>query len=826
MSWHVLHWTGVAIELGPAPADSARREAAVRPTGRRFEEFDHPSFRDLYVRRRADGASETSLYLEGVHCASCVWLVERVHLAVPGVAGAELDVGRSLVRLVWDGTRAPLSEVARFLDSRGYRPRPCRGVGAEGLRRAEDRAMLVRIGVAGAIAGNVMMLAVALYSGWFSGMEKTYEQYFRWISLLLTAPSVFGPGRLFFRGAWSSVRSRTLHMDLPIALALGAGFTRGAINTVTARGPIYFDGVAMLIFLLLVGRFLQQRAHRAAADSAELMYSLSPGTARVLEGGLTRDVPTEALLPGMTLEVRPGDTVPADGVVTAGASEVDLSLLTGETRPVDVTPGGQVFAGTLNRTAPLEVRVERAGEATRVGQILREVEAAANRRAPVVMLADRLAGGFVAVVLALAAVTFLLWLRWKPADAVDNAIALLIVTCPCALALATPLAITVGIGRAARSGVLVKGGSVLELLGRPGTLYLDKTGTVTEGRTTLVAWDGPAELRPLVLALERHSAHPIAAGFAEAWAGVVPATAARVTHTAGGGIEGEVDGRRVVVGSPKFAHERAGLGGEAGPGGVGSASEVAQAAVVLAGGPTGAPMGSLACDTAGAATGLTPVWVCVDGRLAARAGFGDRVRADAAASLTRLRGIGWKLRLLSGDHPDVVAAVGRELGFAPGECRGGATPEEKLRVIEAAEARGRVVMVGDGVNDAAAIARASVGVGVHGGAEACLAAADVYLARPGVAGLVELVEGSRRVLGVIRLNVLFSLGYNVAGTVLAVAGVINPLIAAVAMPASSLTVVASSWLSRTFEGKRSGPSDRTGAGGAATVETLAKEERL
>ncbi len=744
-----------------------RRNAPVRASGRSFEEFDHPSFRDLYVRRGAGGLAETDLYLEGVHCSSCVWLVERVPLVLPGMAGAELNVARGLVRVAWDDARTRLSEVARFLDSLGYRPHPFRGVKAEAVRRAEDRAMILRIGVSGAIAGNVMLLALALYSGWFTGMEPQYERYFRWISLVLTAPALVGPGSLFFRGAWASLRTRTLHMDLPIALALGAAFLRGAVNTLaTEHGPIYFDGVTALIFLLLVGRFLQLRAQRAATDSAELLYALSPSAARVLlEDGGVKEVPTEALLPGMTLEVRTGDTIAADGTVLEGRSELDVSLLTGESRPVAVEPGARVFAGTLNVSGPLRVRVEEAGESSRLGRILREVEAGGRRRAPVVRLADRLAGGFVAVVLALAAGTGLVWLRLDPSRALDNAIALLIVTCPCALGLATPLAVTVAIGRAARAGILVKGGDALEVMARPARLFLDKTGTVTEGRTTLARWEGPEGVRPLVLALERHSTHPLAAGFAAAWPEVLVPEARDVVHTPGGGIEGEVEGRRVAVGSPAFVRARAGDG---------------------AGAPEAVP-------------GLTPVLVAVDGRVVARAGFGDPVRADARGAIAALRARGWKPHLLSGDDPALVAAVGKELGFAPQDCRGGVSPEAKLATIEAAARRHPTVMVGDGVNDAAAIARATVGVGVRGGAEACLAAADVFLARPGLAPLVELVEGAGRTLAVIRRNVAFSLAYNVVGAALAMAGVINPLIAAVLMPASSLTVVLASWLGRTFE---------------------------
>jgi Cu2+-exporting ATPase len=748
-----------------------RRAAAVRPSGRGFREFDHAAFHALHVRRLPGGLAAAELYLEGVHCASCVWLVERVPLMLDGVRRTELDVQRSIVRLEWDPSALPLSEIARRLDALGYRPHPFRGGRVEALRRAEDRAMVARIGVAGAIAGNVMMVAVALYAGWFGGMERGMERYLRWVSLLLVTPAMVWPARVFFRGAWQALRNRTLHMDVPVALALAAGYLRGAINTLADAGPIYFDGVATLIFLLLVGRFLQQRAQRAAADSAELLHALTPAVARVREGGDVRETPVEALLPGMVLELRPGDTLAADGRVIEGRSELDRSLLTGETRPEPVAPGTRVFAGTVNRGAPLAVRVERAGEESRVGRLMREVERAAARRAPVVRLADRLSGPFVGTVLALAVLTFALWARTDASAALDHAIALLVVTCPCALALATPLAVTVAIGQAARRGILVKGGDALETLARPALLLLDKTGTLTEGRATLARWDGPDEARALVLALERHAQHPVARGFREAWPEVAVPEAVGLVHTPGGGLEAMVEGRRVVVGAPAFVSARIG----------------------------GAPPAPGPSDE-GPDTALTPVWVAVDGRVAGRAAFGDPLRADATAALVALRARGFRTRILSGDDPSVVARVAAALGFAPGEARGGVSPERKLAAVEAAVARGPVIMVGDGVNDAAAIARASVGVGMRGGAEACLAAADVFLAREGVAPLAELARGARRAMDVIRLNVAISIAYNLAGAALAVSGRIDPLIAAILMPWSSLTVVLISWRARSFPG--------------------------
>jgi len=407
------------------------------------------------------------------------------------------------------------------------------------------------------------------------------------------------------------------------------------------------------------------------------------------------------------------------------------------------------------------VRATQTGEASRVAKIMRQVEESAARRAPVVQLANRTAVWFVAVVLVLAVVTFLMWRAIDPSRAVDTAVALLIVTCPCALALSTPLAVSVAVGRAARAGMFVKGGDALERLGRPGRMILDKTGTITQGRTALVRWDGPDWVRPLVLGLETGSSHPIANAFRGAWSGVEPAAVRDVHHVVGGGIVGTVGGHRVVVGSPAF------VGGHT---------------------PTGDE----------ASTDATPVMITVDGSVAARAWIGDPVRTDARESIAALRARGWSIGILSGDTPSVVRSVGAAVGVGADDCIGAATPEAKRRVIEERRGHGPVVMVGDGVNDAAAMAVASVGIGVHGGAEACLASADVYLTRPGLTALVELTDGARRTLRVIKRNVAFSLAYNVVGVTLAMSGRLTPLAAALLMPASSLTVVLASWRSRTF----------------------------
>lgn len=743
-----------------------RRDRPVRSSGRAYAEYDHPAFHALYVSRAPAGLSRVELYLEGVHCASCVWLVERVPLVVPGVARAELDVRRSLATIEWDPAATPLSAIARALDRLGYPSHPFRGTARENHRRREDRAALVRIGVAGALWMNVMLASLALYSGWWSGMEAGFARFFRWTALLLTLPALAWPGRPFFTSAIGAVRARTMHMDLPIAVALAAGYVRGVVNTVNDAGPVYFDGVAMLVFLLLVGRYLQQRGQRAAADSAELLFSMTPASARVVApDGSVREVPAEGLVPGDIVDVRAGDTLPADGVVAAGASSLNLALLTGESRPSSVREGDAVFAGTLNVAAPLRVRVTAAGEASRLASLVRQVEDGARRRAPVVLAADRLSGWFTAAVLVLAAATWALWMRIDPAQAMDNAIALLVVTCPCALALATPLAVTAAIGRAARRGILVKGGDALERLARPSTLILDKTGTITRGTTTLIRFEGPEWVRPLIVALEAESSHPIAAGFREGLGLTVLPRVAASRHVAGGGIEGRVAGHEVVIGKPSFVRDVLGTPDEGRP----------------------------AADPA-----LTPVLIAVDGAIAARAWFGDAIRDDAKDAITALRREGWSVRIASGDTQAVVETVARQVGVPPASAEGDVSPEGKLAIVEREAARSAVVMVGDGVNDAAAIAAASVGIGVHGGAEASLAAADAYLTRPGLLPLVELTRGARNTLRQIRFGIILSFGYNLGGVALAMMGLINPLMAAVMMEASSLTVLLIAWRGRTF----------------------------
>jgi P-type Cu2+ transporter len=837
-----------ATPLTPAPASN------------NFTEFDDPAFAALYCRQGCAGLATVDLMLEGVHCAACVWLIERLPRLAKGVVEARLDFRRRLVRITWDPALTQLSAVASALNSIGYRPHPARGVSARALRTRDDRTHLIRLAVAGACAGNAMLLAMALYAGMFGGIEHEYRLLFEWTSVLIGLISLAWPGRVFFVSSLAAIRTRTLNLDLPITLGIAAGALWSIIAAIRGSGEVYFDSISVLVFLLLVGRFIQHRQQRWSADAVEMLFALTPTSARVLRsdgcGGtgvppvrngpaptLSHDAPSttnseaftkqtveravilpiESIAVGDLVEVLAGETIPVDGTITRGSSNVDQSLLTGESRPVPVTIGDHAAAGSLNVSARLVVTCEATGESTRIGKLLNLVQEGAARRAPIVRLADRWSGRFIIGMLSAAAITFFYWLRIDPAAAINNAAALLIVTCPCALGLATPLVLTVALGRSAARGVMIKGGDTVERLSNPGIVYLDKTGTVTQGRTSLVDFRGSAETLRLAASLEAHSAHPIARAFVEAHQRLDPTSslfiADEVRETTGGGIEGLIAARRVRVGSLTWIlNQRESNIASQTQGGTGvspvrdskSVEQNPQAAAInsqktrsLSTAPRAMDAEARRHAAAFAAAALSPVCIEIDNEILGVAAAGDPIRDDAATSIARLRKRGWQVRLLSGDDPTVVTNVAQQIGLSTNEAAGGITPEGKLAEISRAKqlhaaANTPIVMVGDGVNDAAALAAADVGIAVHGGAEASLAAADVYINHPGLAAIVDLVDGSARTLRVIRLTLGVSIFYNAVAAALAIAGLINPLIAAILMPLSSLTVLFIAFKSRTF----------------------------
>ena len=489
-------------------------------------------------------------------------------------------------------------------------------------------------------------------------------------------------------------------------------------------------------------------------------------------------------MPGDVVRVLVGEVIPVDGEIAAGRSAIDVGLLTGESRPVDVAAGDPVHAGTVNVAAPIAVRATAVGEVTRVGKLVANIEAL-SVKAPIQRTVDRIAGRFVAVVSSVAAATLVGWSLADGLRAVsgatiaagaEHAMALLIVTCPCALALATPLAVTVALGRAARRGVLVKGADALERLATPGTMFVDKTGTLTAGQLAVVTWCGDLDAAELAAAAEAGSAHPVARALVAHAGHATPAAAVHdLAEELGRGVTATVRGHRVVVGAPAWVRQRC----KSRPVIEGWIADIAD-------------------------RGETPIVVACDGAMVAVAGLADPIRDDARAALDELGRLGWDVQLLSGDDERVVRRVGAALGVPWSHCHGQVSPEDKVVAVLQARRRGPVAMVGDGVNDAAAMAAASAGIAVSGAAEIAVEAADVYLRSPSISEVAATAAGAQATLATIRRNLKFSLAYNLVAGALAVTGFIHPLIAAAVMPLSSLTVLASSLRSRAFRGSPPG----------------------
>lgn len=746
-----------------------REDAApANATGRAYSELDDPAFQRVHVQLAASGMAHAALYLEDLRCTACIWLVESAPRCVPGTLEVRVDLGRSRADVTWDPRAVSLSTIARFLDGVGHPPHPYRGLDRDGARRKEDRALLAKLGVAGAAMGNLMLLSIALYCGLFGGMARADATLFRWYSMLVAVPGLGYAATPMFRTAIGALRARRLHLDLPLSIGILAGLGWGSSNVLRGTGEIYFDSLAMLVFLLLVARWVVLRHQRRASTSAELLLALTPGRARRIDGVVVVEVPIEAIVPGDLVKVLVGDVIPVDGVIVEGRSALDVGLLTGESRPIEVSAGDPVNAGTANLAAPLIIRATAIGETTRIGRLVAAIEAMSARKAPIERLVDQIAGQFVKIVTFAALITLLAWTAAVSLEVgAENAMALLIVTCPCALALATPLAVTVALGRAAKRGVLIKGADALERLATPGTMFVDKTGTLTAGKLAVVSWRGDVDAVGLAVAVEAGSDHPIARALrAHATS---PLVALQIEEELGRGIAGLVGGHEVIVGAPPWVRARTSCH----PGIEAWIAEVAE-------------------------RGETPIVIAVDQRAVAVAGLADPIRPDAKAALDELTAAGWQLELLSGDDARVARRIGAALGIPADRCHGGASPEDKVARVVERRLAGPVVMVGDGVNDAAAMAAATAGIAVAGSAEIAIETADVYLRSPAIGDIAATVAGARATLATIRRNLRLSLIYNLTAGTLAVVGVIHPLIAALVMPLSSLTVLASSLRSRAF----------------------------
>lgn len=736
-------------QIDTAPASAAKSK---------FDSFDADAFHQLYVET-VGTQKRIELILEGVTCGACVWLIEKLPDVLAGVQAARLNLRAASVCVTWDAERVQLSAIAGLLSRFGYAPHPAKGVDKQSLVRKQERQMLIDIGLAFALMGNLMLISAALYAGWAGNMDDTMTRFFRWLSVLLGVTSLAVPGRCFFINAWRSIRNRAANLDLPIAIALVAGGVGGVLSVALDHAETYFDSLSMLVFLLLVGRFIQHRQQRRADAAVELLFSMMPSTVRVYRGGELVELPSQALVVGDRAQVRSGELVPGDGVIRSGRSTIDQALLTGESEPVDAEEGARVFGGSLNRGRTIEVELDAVGSATRVGKLMELVEQGLNDKPAAMRFADRVGRWFIPGVCIAAMLTFALWIRVSLSAALDHSVAMLIVTCPCVLGLATPLTMSVALGQLARRRILVKSAAALERLAADGAIAFDKTGTLTEGSPRVVRYEGDVTYQRAIAAIEAHAEHPVARAIVNAYGDLSEGQAVDISDVAEpfhGGICANRGSERIAIGSAGFLRS---IGVAVDPG-----------------------------DTNRA--GTSRVYVASDDRIVAILSLEDRVRTDAAPAVAALTKMGWTTSMLSGDLAAVASRVADQVGIDASRVKSQVMPEEKLGWIRSEQAAGKpVVMIGDGVNDAAALAAADVGIGVRGGAEASLAAADVYIATAGIEPVVDLVRTARHTMRIVRRNFTITLFYNIVAGGLAITGYMNPLIAAIMMPLSSLTTI-------------------------------------
>lgn len=760
-----------------------------------------------FVRAEGD-INEVSIIIEGIHCAACIWIIEKVLMETEGVEAARINFSTNRAHIQWDAAKIGIKEILSKITSLGYGAIPYDPSLSENPLALKSNDALLRLVVAGFCTLAAMFLAEGLYAGYFWGIDSSSRNFMQWLSLVITAPVVFYSGMPFMRGAYNGLRNGSMTMDLPIALGALITYFYSAWATVNKSGDVYFDSAAMFIFLILIGRYLETASKRKAGSATEKLLTLGAKTATIVRDGVRTTVPVHAVSVGDLVEVKPGEKIPVDGLLVEGESRVDESMLTGESWPVKKVSGSQVFGATMNMDGIFIFETTKVGEDTVLSKIIRLVEDAQASKAAIQRIADRIAAYFVPAILGIASLTYLYWSIHDPGHAIIYAVAVLIITCPCALALATPAAIIAGTGAGAREGILIKNGEVLEKTHKATHVIFDKTGTLTEGKmgvtyimgtvptppTPLFDKEGVTEAGELVVEsglssndilriaalLEKGSEHPIGKAI------VREATEKKLGLNLkvegfraypGKGVEGKIQwpvagGRSslVLVGNRKFMLEK-GL----------------QIPDVL-----------LNIEEKLCSEGNTVVFIstghrppatghCISGLIA----ISDKIRPESKDAVAALKKMGLRVSILTGDNQKTAAAVANAVG-ADGFIAE-VLPADKESIVKELQGKGDVViMVGDGINDAPALARADIGIAVGSGTDVAIESADIILLNSNPLLVARAIGISRKTFGIIKGNLGISFLYNIVFTPLAAFGLIVPVIAGIAMPLSSLAVIGNS----------------------------------
>jgi len=727
--------------------------------------------------RTVDDQSEIDISIEGIRCASCVWLNEKMLERTEGIEYVRVNYVTHRAKVRWDPGRVGLPIILKRIRSIGYDPKPWSESERFRMRRKEGKDLLVRFGTAAFLSMQLMMYSAALYAGYFQGIDANTKSILEVVAMLLTLPIIFYSGRPFINNTISGLRRMHFTMDSLITIGAGSAFIY-SIYSMLKGGEVYFDTAAMIVTLVLLGRLIESTAKGRASEAIERLAGLSPKEARVIgASGERRKISIELIKMGDLLEVIPGERIPLDGIVRSGGSEVDESIITGESKPVIKREGSEVVGGSVNLYGSFTFEVTKTGKETVLSGIIRAVEDAQASKPKIQAVADRVVGYFVPAVLLLAASAILFHLyRGVPADrALMTGISVLVIACPCSLGLATPLAVLIFSSMASTKGILIKKGEVAETAGRIDRIFFDKTGTITRGHPVLreiVVFD-PSLERDYVLSLagslEGLSEHSIGHALKDAarkvWISSGPFIVSEFEAIPGKGVTGIIEGKKIAIGNPDMMLKNH------------------------------IPVNNVTAvsDTAShfEKSGDTVVYTGWDGTLRAMMVISDVMRDEAPAAVSELKLMGCDVSIMSGDNAETTNAIARKIGID--HAVSGVSPVNKKEVVERMQKKGeRVMMVGDGINDAPALTQATVGIAMGRGTEIAMDSADAVMMRNDLSLIPYLIKLSKRTFSVIRQNIFWSFFYNVISIPLALTGLLHPVIAAGAMAASSLFVVGNS----------------------------------
>ncbi|HHJ4199514.1 heavy metal translocating P-type ATPase [Aeromonas veronii] len=700
---------------------------------------------------------EIQLTVEGLTCAACAWLIERHLMTLGGLRYINVNTTTHRARIKWDPERLSLSDILKGFAQIGYRAYPFQTHQQEALYAKEVRSYMFRLALAGLGSMQVMMCAVALYMDLFISVEDEFMVYFKWISLLLSTPIMIYSAQPFYVGAWRSLKQGHLSMDVSVSLALIGAFVASMWATVFNIGEVYYDSITMFVFFLLLGRFLELRARRKASESSSNLARLVPIMATRIDDEGEHEVAAKTLQVGDRVRVLAGATLPADGIIVEGQASLNESMLTGEQLPLLKQRGDQLYAGTINTDAPLQIRVSHRIEESRIAQIMRLQDHALDDKPAIAQMADQLSRHFILVLLIIAAVVWTFWHFHQPDQAFWITLAVLVATCPCALSLATPTALTSATANLTRNGILLRRGHVLDVLTKANRIVMDKTGTLTTGEISLTGITALADVREdrclvIARALEVQSEHPIARAFRLPAGSVEVLPSAReITPVIGHGITALVDGVRYRIGSARW----------------------------------------LGLDPAQERGRGLAIYLADEQQVLARFNLEDTLRPDARALIAAFKAAGLQTTVLTGDSSLQADEIAWELGVD--ELVKGVSPDGKLAYLKAREAQGDIsIMVGDGINDAPVLAGAHASFAMAGGTDLAKNSADAILLADDLSRLLEARVLAMRTRKIIIENFAWSIGYNLLVLPLAACGWLPPYLAAAGMSLSSLIVVTNS----------------------------------